>query len=1193
MFYFLNRIASSRITWGVVLFVLLALLIWFGGPKLSIDEAKPLATQTNRLLAIGILAALFLLLELFRRWRLARINRQVLHNIEGAQGEIPKPEHLSHVREGFTALCATLRERMGVGRRDKRYLYDLSWYLLLGESGSGRSTALSNSGLEFPIETTSGTRLSSAPDSREHCGWRVTDDAVFIDAPGTFVTQPDPSAAAEWRELLDCLKSARSRQPLNGVILTLPVERLLGESLDVEVADQMRQCLQDLLVHFSATLPVYVLVTKCDQIAGFVDFFSNLDADEREGPWGLEFPFEEQTTTASERFKDLFTRGEPRAARAEGVALAVFGQRYRDFIARLAEWVPTRLPVERQLDSRRRIFAFPQQMQALGEPLETVLRRIFGPSRFRREALLRGVYFCSVCQEGPVINSLMRAYEEAYDLQPPLPLVHSPRRDAAFFFKGLIRNVILPERHLAGVNAVLARRRLRLLVTAWTLGCVAVVGLLSSWWLASERAKQQVVAIADALDAHEAQRAAMQERPNFSQVALAVAPLGRSHITAEEGALQPVAHVGGFMLRNPAALAERMAAAYDAALHSLVRPAVLWDLGDEIVGLVRAGGNGKTTDRLRDLFRLYIGLEEIDHFDAADLNEWAADHARGRYPIDPEKQTDIIAVVGDAFDELDAPQALDSTIVAAARRRLYAASPAERIYARMKESAATMPEVSLASALDESATEVFVAAGRSMPHVQGYYTEPGFYDNFLLDAPRQIRNYENDWLSEQGGPLADDEQLFADLNALYARDYIDAWADFLNALTLQPVETPAELLRLLEALLASNSPLEGLIGVVAEHTVLPMVRGSEQNATEGEEAEGGGMLASLGFGDGDSMEQKRAQWPGTSVRRIFVPYHNLRDGNTGDLPGLPEIRTELGDLHGVISAVADASVPETVAFDAVLGWMGDPSESAVSGLRRAATPQPKSLRRILFNLSDQSLRLLMQLARVHLDQSWQNTVLQEYRRAISGRYPLNPRSATPIAPDDFEAFFAPDGTIDQFFAQKVRPFVETSGGQWEERSLYGHEIGFSARALATFRNARAIRDAFDLNGGGLSDLGFTIIPVYLDEKAMRVTVQTASETFSYRHEPPRRFRMKFADESASIGITDMTGTVHIHRIDGPWAWFRMFDHFQLRPTDIPEQFDLKVEIGGMRASFRIAADSTINPLALSALTDFECEESLQ
>ena len=1197
-FYFLNRLASSRLTLGVVLLLLLALLIWFGGPTLSIDETTPLASQTSRLLAICALAAVFLLFEVFRRWRLERINRRILNDIGGAQRADSRSERPGKVREGFMLVCETLRERLGARRRGRRYLDQFAWYVLLGATGSGRSTALSNSGLEFPLETafSAAPALGSGSDFSEYCAWRITDEAVFIDAPGAFVTQPGPMETTEWQDLLDCLKSARPRRPLNGVILTLPANRLLDETLEPEVPDRLRHCLQDMMAHFGTALLVYVLVTKCDTIAGFVDFFSSLDAQERERPVGVALPLVEPGATLRASLWSARTQADAPSASVR--TLTAFAERYRAFIVRLTEWTPTRFAAERQPDSRRRLFAFPQQMQALGAPLEAALRRVFGPSRFRREALLRGVYFCSACQEGPTLDMLTKAHQEAHALQPPAPYTHSPRRDAAFFFKGFIQDALLPERHLVGADPRLERRRLLQLGAAWVAAGVVVGTLCGSLWLANDRTKQQVGALSEALDVHDAQRAVMPARPDLSQAALAVAPLRRrvAANSPQAGGLQTAARFGACLLRSPVELSARVATAYTLAATTLVRPAVLRDLGQDVTALADEGG---PTDHLRSLFALYLGLSETSHFDSAGLNDWAAEHARGRYPLSPEKQTAITAVVDDAFDGLDTALPLDDNVVAAARERLYSVPPAERLYAQMTKRTGMLAEVSLETELDVPTAGLFASVypGAALPSVRGYYSEPGFYEHFLPDTPDIILGWrQNDWLLGPAWPATSDERLFTALSALYIQDYITAWTAFLDRLTLRPVETTGQALRLMEALLSSDSPLDGLVRMVSDHTVLPLVRGAEQkDASEPPpdgEAEDGNMFAALGNSAEASIERQRAKWPGTSIRRAFAAYHALQNDKTGDLPGLAEIRAELSRLHDVIAAMANESDSEAAAFDEVRQWVDNPSQTEVGRLRSAAAPQPGPLRRMLSDLSDQALYLLMTPARTHLEERWQSSVLEECQRALRGRYPIDRQAETVIAPDDFTGFFARDGVINQFFEQHVSPFVVTSGDSWEERSIYGQEVGFSADALAAFRNARAIREAFGLNGAGLGSLEFTLTPAYLDSRATRVTVRTENETFSYRHEPPRRFRMKFADEVVEISITDKAGVIHVSRLDGPWAWFRLFDRFQLQPTSIPDHFHLTVSIGGLQASFDITADSTVNPLALSALTDFGCEEHL-
>ena len=65
-----------------------------------------------------------------------------------APAPIFRPE-LDEIRAEFEkAINALKSSKLGRGRRDA--LYILPWYLIIGPPGSGKTTALRNSGLEFP-----------------------------------------------------------------------------------------------------------------------------------------------------------------------------------------------------------------------------------------------------------------------------------------------------------------------------------------------------------------------------------------------------------------------------------------------------------------------------------------------------------------------------------------------------------------------------------------------------------------------------------------------------------------------------------------------------------------------------------------------------------------------------------------------------------------------------------------------------------------------------------------------------------------------------------------------------------------------------------------------------------------------------------------------------------------------------------
>ena len=58
----------------------------------------------------------------------------------------------------------------------------------------------------------------------------------------------------------------------------------------------IRRRVRELHDELGVRIPVYVLFTKADLIAGFVEFFDNLGREEREQVWGITFPLDDGRT---------------------------------------------------------------------------------------------------------------------------------------------------------------------------------------------------------------------------------------------------------------------------------------------------------------------------------------------------------------------------------------------------------------------------------------------------------------------------------------------------------------------------------------------------------------------------------------------------------------------------------------------------------------------------------------------------------------------------------------------------------------------------------------------------------------------------------------------------------------------------------------------------------------------------------
>src|SRR5216117_3277691 len=129
------------------------------------------------------------------------------------------------IKDKMKDALATLKK--AGGKSD--YLYDLPWYLLIGPPGAGKTTALVNSGLKFPLSRGATPAAVAGVGGTRYCDWWFTEDAVLIDTAGRYTTQDSDAKSDKesWFSFLDLLKKSRPRQPINGVLIAISIEDIL------------------------------------------------------------------------------------------------------------------------------------------------------------------------------------------------------------------------------------------------------------------------------------------------------------------------------------------------------------------------------------------------------------------------------------------------------------------------------------------------------------------------------------------------------------------------------------------------------------------------------------------------------------------------------------------------------------------------------------------------------------------------------------------------------------------------------------------------------------------------------------------------------------------------------------------------------------------------------------------------------
>lgn len=448
---------------GIVNFlalVILICLIWFGGGYLE-WEGK---TRVGLICAV---LAVWLLIYLYQRYRAIKTARMIEERLrEQAAGQIAAgadPDALADLQKRLDEAMAALKQS-GLGRSA---LATVPWYIIIGPPGSGKSTALQASGLEFPKVGTGLNGIQGVGGTR-NCEWWFTNEGILLDTAGRYTSVEDDRD--EWVGFLDMIKATRSRTPINGVIVAISLADIAtgtDEELNTHAAN-IRARLDELCQRLQTVFPVYLLFTKCDLLTGFVDFFGDLTRNEREEVWGYTFPFK---SMSADRYQQVFRRE--------------LGELY----ARLGRRRLGLLTTERPPEKQQQVYSFPLQLAAVEEQVTSFIGKVFRENPYQESAILRGFYFSSGTQEGNPIDQVMGSLRQAFGVTAAAPeasgIPEPSVEKKSYFLTGLFRKLIFPDSLLARSLASAEKRR-RLTHMTLISGSIAaslllVVSLLTSF----------------------------------------------------------------------------------------------------------------------------------------------------------------------------------------------------------------------------------------------------------------------------------------------------------------------------------------------------------------------------------------------------------------------------------------------------------------------------------------------------------------------------------------------------------------------------------------------------------------------------------------------------------------------------------------------------------------------------------------
>ncbi len=1016
----------------------------------------------------------------------------------------------------------------------KAALYALPWYLMIGPPGAGKTTAIANSGLNFPVGT---DRVRGVGGTRD-CDWFFTDQAILLDTAGRYVTEHED--ADEWLAFLDILKKHRKERPINGVLVGIALDELIGAApAEVERhADTVRARIDELVQRLGIRFPIYLLFTKSDLVQGFAEFFGELDRREREAIWGA--------TLAPEASHEAGPGG--LFEREFGVLTeALSGVRSR----RLRRAMPR--------EERKLVYNFPLQFAALEGTLGAFVGRLFQPNPYQETPVFRGFYFTSGTQEGIPIDRVIRAVEAEFDLPPEMTPLGAETETKSYFIKDLFTQVVVPDQYLGRrtSRAATQRRLARAGASAAALAALALFVVGTSQAL-----------VRSTLDLNRARDAAAEAAVvRWDEARPSAADLGRmealrAEIDRLDGGL-PVLQLGlsrrGEVLGPARALYHARARAFAetytlpelrrrialAASDSAARAEVRDNLKAYLLVTSEAARLGEAADtsflrqRLTDV--TYAALYEADA------------PALGRAPEGFDRH--LAALVDGLRARRVEPFDREDALVLRTRTQNCEQPSIRNVYERIRsEGSGHVPDVRLADAVTGRFQSMFQTAGGAA-RVPGFFTQRGWaeFAREAFEAASQDPE-RDDWVMEctTGPSLAatlEPGELRAQLEDLYFDDYARAWEQFMRSVRYQPAADAATAVAYLETLAsATDSPLLHLLARVTEETTFGELPGGAVGERLADAARRGVDRTTRRLTGRGTEAGGGALHP---VTQQFAGLHTLRadEGLAGGAADeLYQALDALGQVGSALDRVA-ADPAQAAEFAAgVLGQSGGELSNALRQIQRLRHLSADVRKTLFEEPVFAAWGTILGGAQRHLNERWRDEVREPFERTLAGRYPFDPDSRQDAPLNDFEEFFRPgDGTFAVFYDEVLAPFLTREG---RPRAWGGRSVGLSGRAEGAVRQARDVGST--LFSGGTLRLEFELqaeVPARDGDaptpSQVSVSVHGSGDSYgmgSFRPWTPLAWP---GSPEARLTLSTNRGDL-TKQAEGDWAWFRLLRQATVR-----------------------------------------------
>ncbi len=760
--------------------------IWLLLPRINLGNGYPFATTWIEVTLTCLVIIGFIAITLYPKIKQdQQVIAQIMHDL---------PTYIKRALKNGWSLSKYRGQQLKYKIKQdhkRRRLQRLPWFLVLGNRQSGKKQTIINTGLDFTNPEHFGEEAANYINQLPDCQWWFSERAVMIDG----MTSDQEMDQQNRHRMVKLLKRERRNKPLNGMLLTLSITDLLLYSNQdrQEFVQNICHYIRDIHRHFKSHVPVYLILTKCDLIDGFMEFFTDLSREELQQVWGMTFPSNNCNNLQSVQ--------------------GLFNQYYDRLTQQLNKQLMWAMGNERSQQGRELINAFPQQIQLLKQPLSTLIGELFGATRYQNILQLRGIYLTSNTQQhGTTVNFLQRALAKKFQLHPTA--FQRPKRlGECYFMRGLFRHIILPEApYLGDSERKKKRRNVAKRIVKLTCPALIAIGAIGMSRGYNQNLKnlqqidQHIALYQTAVSGLKADDSLINTLPSLNQLQQA-----NNIYTVDD-------HWGLDFLWETHRIHQQIYHAIIRSLHSLFLPRIAAQIEEQL------------NQNIHNQNLLYAMLKGYLAFSASNVTPESSVKApmlyqwHRQFSNQPSTAKQLENYLNLALQQPIEKLPLDTSLINRIRGQLQQIIPSTRAYGLLNLDAkvSNYPNMLLASEVGDNFKHVFIQKNTKLT-INNLYTSQGFKRIFLIKQQQIANSVAKDnqdiglISSQDGGQTA--EQISHLMQANYNRHYIHSWQQALNNISVKPFNNLPQAIQALGILSGQQSPLAALLDIIYTNSI--------------------------------------------------------------------------------------------------------------------------------------------------------------------------------------------------------------------------------------------------------------------------------------------------------------------------------------------------------------------------------------